>query len=188
MASAATGSAHHQPRRVLRPSPARVTSESHQQAVVWNESAASARLPSRGGDPALGARQPDHDAERERGDRDAREARLGPLASPQGPERVERHVGGEQEERESDQAMRAPVEPLDGRAVQRPARGRGVALGRSRARPAGRRSRTGPPAPGSCVLVALRPAWVREAGSDAVLSKHEGDLPRCRGREEQQAA
>ena len=42
---AATGSAHHQPKAALRPMPARVIRESHQQAVVWKASAFNAWLP-----------------------------------------------------------------------------------------------------------------------------------------------
>ncbi len=43
---AATGSAHHQPNRAFSPMPPRTMIDSHQQAVVWNASASSERLPS----------------------------------------------------------------------------------------------------------------------------------------------
>ena len=46
--SAAAGSAHHQPKNAFSARPASAATESHQQAVVWNASARSARLPGTG--------------------------------------------------------------------------------------------------------------------------------------------
>jgi hypothetical protein len=46
MTSAASGSAHHQPRSPLSPTPTSAATDSHQQAVVWKASAARASLPS----------------------------------------------------------------------------------------------------------------------------------------------
>ncbi len=43
--SAATGSAHHHPSAAFKPTPTTVMTESQKHAVVWNASAASARLP-----------------------------------------------------------------------------------------------------------------------------------------------
>ena len=134
--SAATGSAHHQPKAALSPTPESVTMESQKHAVVWKASASSARLPSLCAAAALGAREPLHRHDRHGREADADGARARRLPRPQGRRRLDGHVGREQEQRGTDEPVCARVEPLD------LARGRPRAAPRAAARRARRRMRS----------------------------------------------
>ena len=112
MPSAATGSAHHQPSAALSPMPASVISDSHQQAVVWNESASIARLPRSTATRRL-ARASHRIATIDTAVMTT-PARVGSGRSPpiEIPRRFDGHVAREQEERQPDELVRSAVEPL----------------------------------------------------------------------------
>ncbi len=109
MPSAARGSAHHQPNSVFSPTPASAMSDSQKHALVWNQSASSAR-------------EPAHGHERDTRERDADPRGLGVLAPPETACGFERDVTREQQQRESHELVRAEVELLDAPVVVHAAR------------------------------------------------------------------
>jgi hypothetical protein len=62
---------------------------------------------------ALRPRQPEHGPDRDCGQYDADRARVRPVLRGERPDRLERDVGGEDRERDADQALRSALDLLD---------------------------------------------------------------------------
>ncbi len=118
MASAASGSAHHQPSTALSPRPTSATAERYQQARVCFESAMRARLPSALPTSSLARASQQHDHDGDGGEDDAHRAGVRGLGRHQRAQRLERDVGRQQQEGGADEYLRPSLDALELRLVQ----------------------------------------------------------------------